>query len=115
DPARMLDPLPTASPELLKLLTAQAGEVKTLITGGQFGGVYVPAILTKEIALALENHVQSLPADPRGPARSAIKRIVLAAWQLDAYGDLGNAQKLSDAEAVFAAAVKDLKDAYAAQ
>ncbi len=114
DPAQLAEPLPASAPELLQILTRRAEEVQTLIAGGQFGAVYVPAILTKDIALALDNHVQSLPAARQVQAAAAIKRVVLAAWQLDAYGDLGDGRKLADAHAVFAAAVSDLKVAYAA-
>jgi hypothetical protein len=45
---------------------------------------------------------------------SAIKRIVTGAWQLDAYGDLGNRAKIDDAYAQVSSAVADLNASYQA-
>ena len=41
-----------------------------------------------------------------------MKRIVTSAWELDAYGDLGDRKKITEAYQRLATAVGDLKAAY---
>jgi hypothetical protein len=48
------------------------------------------------------------------PLADAVRRVVLAAWQLDLYGDLGNAEKIQAAYDRFAAAITDITTAYGA-
>jgi hypothetical protein len=97
---------------LLNLLTLCEAEVKTLIADSQFGYVYQPTMFSKDVALALETHLNEIPESRRVAATSAIKRVVLAAWLLDAYGDMGNKDRLTGAYNQFAAAVADVKAAY---
>jgi hypothetical protein len=99
---------------LLNLLLLCDTEVKTLIEASEFGYVYQPTMFSKDVGLALETHVNELPAAQRVPATAAIKRLVVAAWLLDAYGDTGNKVKLTDAYTQFAAAIADIKTAYGA-
>ena len=47
--------LPKVSSELLRLLSMCSTEVDTLIKDGQFGFVYQPTMLSKDIAIALED------------------------------------------------------------
>jgi len=68
---------------------------------------------TKTVALALDAHTNELPERQRALATAAVKRAVTAAWELDAYGDLGNKQKIADAFGRLAAAITALKAAYA--
>jgi hypothetical protein len=107
--------LPNVPSELLRLLSMCSTEVDTLIRDGQFGFVYQPTMLSKDIAIALENHVTNLPDRQRAQASSAIRRVVLAAWQLDLYGDLGNREKLTETYGRFSAAITDIKTAYGSQ
>ena len=106
--------LPKTAPALLDLLQEHAQELGGMIAQGQFASVYVPAMLSKEIALSLEGHTSQLPNRRRAEAMEAIRRVVLAAWQLDGYGDLGDARKLADAYRVFTDAVAALHAAYGA-
>jgi hypothetical protein len=99
-------------PVLLNLLNLCDTEVRSLIQQSQFGFVYQPTMFSKDVALALETKVQEIPEARRIPATSAIRRLVLAAWLLDAYGDMGNREKLTDAYDQFAAAIADIKAAY---
>ena len=57
---------------------------------------------------------EALPRDQTAllQASDGIHRIVLSAWELDLYGDLGNQQKLTEAYQRFAAAVGDINAAY---
>jgi hypothetical protein len=66
----------------------------------------------KNIALALENFVGSLPNRQRVQASAALRRAVLASWKLDMAGDIGNRDDLMAAYTLFANAVTDIKAAY---
>jgi len=105
--------LPNNAGELLKLLDLRSDEVKTLVQDGNFGMVYVPTMMAKDVALALGDHAGELPDQQRVALSTAVRRLVLSAWRLDQYGDLGNREKITDAHTVFAAAVADIKAAYA--
>jgi hypothetical protein len=83
------------------------------VNEGNLSQVWLPATGTKTVALVLESRSSSLPERQRVPISAAVKRIVTSAWELDAYGDLGNRQKITDAYQRLAAAIGDLKAAYA--
>ena len=74
--------------------------------------MWLPAMGTKTVALALESHVSALPERQRATAAAAIKHVVTSTWELDGYGDLGNKQKMSAAYDRLAAAIAELKAAY---
>jgi hypothetical protein len=105
--------LPSSPAELVKLLEQRAGEVNQAIQDGQYGYVYIPTMLSKDIALAIDDHVSALPDQKRAEASAAVRRLVLASWELDLYGDLGNREKITNAYNSFAAAVADIKASYA--
>jgi hypothetical protein len=115
DALLLSDALPKNTKALLDLLGMCSEEVQKLVQGAQFGFVYQPTMLGKDIALALESHVSELPASRRVQASEAIRKTVLAAWQLDMFGDMGNQEKISEAYNHFAAAIAAVKTAYAAQ
>jgi hypothetical protein len=112
-PAVSTPEMPDTTVGLLTELRTQSDQVEALLRQGAFTQVYVPAMSTKDLALALEARSGELPADRRPRVASAVRRVVLAAWQLDWYGDLGNGEKLTDVYHAFAAAVQDLTAAYA--
>jgi hypothetical protein len=107
--------LPSTLPELLALLDERGREAEQLIKDGVFAQVYVPAMSGKNIALALENFVTSLPNRQRAQAADALRRAVVAAWKLDMAGDIGNRDDLMAAYSLFAAAVSDIKAVYGAR
>ena len=107
--------LPTTSAELLTLLALRHAEVKTLIGEGSLGLVYVPATLAKEIALALADHAGELRDDQAVSLNLGVRRLVLAAWRLDQYGDLGDRERLVAVYDEFADAASDIQAAYAAR
>ena len=115
DALLLSDALPRNSKALLNLLGMCSDEVQKLVQGSQFGFVYQPTMLGKDIALALENYINEVPAARRGQASDAIRRTVLAAWQLDMFGDMGNQEKITEAFNHFAAAIAAVKTAYAAK
>lgn len=115
DAASLAQDLPNNTAALLKLLELRGQEVQSLIQEGNFGMVYVPTMLAKEVALALQDHISELPARQHTPLTSAVRRLVLASWRLDQYGDLGDREKITQAHSVFAAAAADIKAAYASR
>ena len=105
--------LPSAIPDLLAELTSRAKEVEALVNEGNLSQVWLPATGTKTVALVLDSRSSTLPERQRVLVSASVKRIVTAAWELDAYGDLGNRQKIVGAYQRMASAVSDLKAAYA--
>jgi hypothetical protein len=106
------DILPKTMQGLIAELSKRATEVEQTVKDGNLGQVWLPAMGTKTVALALESHASMLPERQRALANVAIKRVVTAAWALDAYGDLGNKEKMTEAYEKLASAVADLKTAY---
>jgi hypothetical protein len=104
--------LPSGTPELLAELSKRAGDVEQLVNEGNLSQVWLPATATKTVALVLETHANSLPERQRVAVSDSVKRVVTSAWELDAYGDLGDRKKITEAYQRLAAAVGDLKAAY---
>ena len=105
--------LPTTTAELLAELAKRAQSVKTLLDQGNLSAVWYPAIGAKDVALALEqNHMNDVPEARRADMASAVKRLTLAAWQIDAAGDLGNRERLLPLYRDFSAAIADIQTIY---
>ena len=104
--------MPKAFPALLDELTRRGAEVHKLVQTGDLGQVWLPAMGTKTVALALASQADSLAPAQRTIADHAAKQIVVSAWELDKYGDLGDKTKMSDAYQQLAAAITDLRSAY---
>ena len=112
-PASREEPLPNTTPELLAELAKRAESVTELLRDGKLDGIWYPAIGAKNVALALEeNHLSELPAAQQPKMLSAVKRLTLAAWQIDSLGDLGNKEKLSPSVRDFSAAVAEIQSLY---
>jgi Cu/Ag efflux protein CusF len=106
-------PLPTTTPELLAELAKRAQSVKTALDQGDLTGLWYPAIGAKEVALALEeNHIGEISEGERPKMASALKRLTMAAWQIDAAGDLGNKERLLPLYRDFSLAIADIESAY---
>jgi hypothetical protein len=106
--------LPTSISGLLIELGKRSKEIEQLVHDGNLGQIWLPAMGTKTVALAIATRSRSLPPAQHAAVLSAIKRIVTGAWQLDAYGDLGNRAKIDDAYAQVSSAVADLNASYQA-
>lgn len=89
------------------------GEIGQLVAEGRFTEIFIPALQSKELALALDQRAEALPAAGRNRVRIAVRSLVRAAWLLDWYGDLGNKQQVSEAHDIFDAAVQDINRVYA--
>ena len=115
-PVARNEALPTAAAELLSELSKRAETVTMLLDQGDLSGLWYPAIGAKDVALALEeNHVNELSEAERAKLGSAVRRLTLAAWQIDAAGDLGNRARLLPLCRNFAAAIADIKAVYGAK
>jgi hypothetical protein len=101
--------LPTTPAGLLAELESRAQQVDSLATGGNLAEIWLPAMGTKTVALAIDARSRELPAPLRAAVSAAVTEIVAAAWAIDAYGDLGNRQKIVEANRRLAAAVAALK------
>jgi hypothetical protein len=102
-------PRPTGLPAaavaaLLTDLKTREAEVSALVKSGRFGGVYLPALQAKDLALEIQSKASNLRA-VEGPVR----QLVISAYQLDNYGDLGDREKINDAYVRFSAAVAELE------
>ncbi len=105
--------LPTTTPELVAELAKRAQAVGKALDQGDLTGLWYPAIGAKDVALALEeNHISEIPQDKRPKMASAVKRLTMAAWEIDAAGDLGNKERLLPLYRDFSAAVADIESIY---
>jgi Cu/Ag efflux protein CusF len=112
-PVAREEPLPSTTPELLAELAKRGQSVAALLDQGDLPGLWVPAIGAKDVALALEaDHANDVPEAQRPKLASAVKRLTLVAWQIDAAGDLGNKDLLRPLVQDFSAAVSDIQAAY---
>ena len=112
DPALVPLPIPGTVPEMLAQLKARTDQVGVLIDRGTFAAIYVPAFQAKDLALALDEHKGELTPERRAAAEPAIARLVRFAYMLDAFGDIGNKQQITDAYARFVEAANNIHAAF---
>ena len=113
DPALIKVPIPSTVPEILSQLAIRDRQVRELIDRGNLAAVFVPAFQARDLALALEGQLDAVPSDRRDAAEAAIRELVQAAWVLDAFGDLGNAERVQAAYVPFHDAAGRIAAAYA--
>ena len=112
DPALVPLPIPDTVPEILAQLSTRTDQIRSFIDKGTFAAIYVPAFQAKDLALALDEHTGTLTPERRRLAEPAIARLVRSAYLLDAFGDIGNKQQISEAYAKFVEAAKDIHAAF---
>jgi hypothetical protein len=112
DPALIQVPIPSTVPEILAQLRVRDGQVRELLDRGNLAAVFVPAFQARDLALALERRLTDLPAARRDAGESAIRELVQAAWLLDAFGDVGNAEQAKAAFVPFHAAASRIAAAF---
>jgi Heavy metal binding domain len=108
-------PIPDTVPEMLEQLRTRTDQIKQFIDRGSFASIYVPAFQAKDLALALEAHKNDMPPERRKLAEPAFSKLVRSAWLLDAFGDIGNKQQISEAYSKFVEAAKDIQSAFPKQ
>jgi Heavy metal binding domain len=104
-----IDSAPTAS--LVSELKSQDEELAAMVKSGSYGAIYVPALKAKDLALEIQARQGSLKQEVETP----VKQLVVAAYELDNYGDLGDSVKISGAYRDFAAAVSAIDSLLAAR
>lgn len=113
DPALVPLPIPDTVPEILAQLSTRTDQIRSFIDKGTFAAIYVPAFQAKDLALALDEHKGELTPERRKIAEPAIAKLVRSAYLLDAFGDIGNKQQISEAYAKFVEASKDIHAVFA--
>ena len=104
--------IPERTSDIVSGIRARDQEIVDLVTRGAFTEIFIPALQAKELALALHDRAEALPARARNDVRIAVRSLVRAAWLLDWYGDLGNRQQVDDAYGVFGSAVAEISRVY---
>ena len=104
--------IPDATRDIVSGIDARNDEISRLVAEGRFTEIFIPALQSKELALALDQRAEALPAEGRNQVRIAVRSLVRAAWLLDWYGDLGNKQQVSEAHDVFSEAVRGINQVY---
>jgi hypothetical protein len=105
-------PIPDTVPEMLAQLRTRTDQIRQFIDRGSFASIYVPAFQAKDLALALETHKSELPEARRKLAEPAFSKLVRSAWLLDAFGDIGNKQQISEAYSKFVEAANNIQSAF---
>jgi hypothetical protein len=111
-----MQPIPAKTKDILVELNETTAELAEKIEHRPppLGELWVPALRSKDLALALVNdHLNEIPARQRAGAETAAGRLTRAAYAIDNFGDLGDFPKILSAHQEFELAVKDLKAAYA--
>jgi hypothetical protein len=83
-----------APDSLVSDLKSRAAEVESLLKAGNLGAVYVPALQAKDLALEIQAKQAGSNQDR---VETSVKQIVIAAYQLDSYGDVGDAVQAQQA------------------
>jgi len=104
--------IPEATSDLVADIGARNEEIRTLVAEGGFTEIFIPALQSKELALALHDRADTLSVRDRNNVRIAVRSLVRAAWLLDWYGDLGNKQQVSDAYDILNEAVIEIDRVY---
>ena len=106
-------PIQVSIPETVEGIVAEIGtrnrEIGELIDRGKFPDVWLLAFEAKDLALAMSAHAARLPADKRQLLEPAIRRLLQAAWLLDAFGDVGNREQVTAAYGDFRSAVAGIE------
>lgn len=104
--------IPERTLDIVGSIDARNNEIAQLVAEGRFTEIFIPALQSKELALALDQRADTLPVEGRNQVRIAVRSLVRAAWLLDWYGDLGNKQQVSEAHDVFNEAVQGINQVY---
>ena len=102
-------PIPASIEEMVAELSIANRQIKDLIDRGAFTDIWVSAFRAKDLALAMDARSAQLPTYKRRILEPAIKRLLRAAWLLDAVGDIGNRDQITGAYADFGAAVSEIE------
>ena len=84
-----LEPIPAHARDVLAELHARSKELSEKIEHrAPMGEYWVPALRTKDLALALvKDHLKEIPSGRRAAAENAVSRLLRTAYAIDAFGD----------------------------
>ena len=102
-------PIPASIEDMAAELTLTNRQIKDLIDRGAFLDIWVSAFRAKDLALAMDAQSAQLPTYKRRILESATRRLLRAAWLLDAVGDIGNRDQVTRAYADFGSAVSEIE------
>jgi Heavy metal binding domain len=102
-------PAPVASNSLLQDLNVRRNEVEVMVKSGNYAAIYVPALQAKDAALEVQARYNGARGIDQDALEANVKQIVLAAYQLDSYGDIGDGPKVQEAFVTFNAAISALE------
>jgi hypothetical protein len=97
------------SDSLVNDLKNRRAEVETMMKSGNYAAIYVPALQAKDAALEIQTRHNGARGIDQDALEANVKQIVLAAYQLDNYGDIGDGPKVQEAFATFNAAISALE------
>ena len=103
-------PLPVSVEGLVEELTLASRALQATIERGEFGAAWLPAMRGKDVAIELEQRGSQRVA--RAALAQAVKQLVLAAFQIDAVGDLGDKDKINEAYGLFSASASAVVGAF---
>ena len=103
---------PDAPSDIAIAIAERNVQVRRLVASGAINEIYLPALQAKDLAVALESHIDALEPDERRELQWALKQLVRSAWLLDDYGDLGNREKVNAAYDWFDEAVERIQSVY---
>jgi hypothetical protein len=108
-PAAPIAPVAPIGPDpVLDDLRARRAEVESLVKSGNFAAIYVPALQAKDAALDIQARQSAATGIDLDDVEASVKQIVVGAYQLDTYGDLGDGEKVKEAFATFSAGISSL-------
>jgi hypothetical protein len=107
------EPLPATTAGLLAEMQTHITSIDALLNDGNLGGLWLDALRTKDLAIALnQKHASDLPEAERPKLASAVKDLTESAWQIDAAGDLGQRERIDQLHQVFAGAASEIESLY---
>lgn len=98
--------IPEKPEEIFREILARDSRIQALMVRGTWSELFIPALEAKDLALALESRLGATVS-------VAVKKVLRAAWLLDAYGDQGNREKVESTYRLFEAGIADLRKVYA--
>ena len=104
--------IPLKPEQIVAELALRDEQIVEMIERGAFTEIFIPALQSKELALALQAHGAALPERARNQVRIAVRHLVRAAYLLDWYGDLGNKLDVDSAYDVFGSMVAEIVGVY---
>jgi hypothetical protein len=112
---RLMMDIPDTPGAILEMLRERRVELHDVVARGGLSEVWVAALQSKDLALALELHAREFPDARRRAVADATREIVQAAFRLDSSGDRGEREAVQRAAAQLERGVDALDAAFGAK